>query len=134
MSEKKNLIAVYGTLRQGCGNYEHFLEDADYKGTFDSEPIYSLYSLGGFPGLKTDGQTSVKMEVYGVDDMTAKAVDALEGYNPNRVPHFYDKQSIETPWGTAGVYIYVRDIAARELIVNGDWKERTFKPVKDGVN
>jgi gamma-glutamylcyclotransferase (GGCT)/AIG2-like uncharacterized protein YtfP len=127
--ERNILIAVYGTLRKGCGNSEYFLKEAEFKGTFNSEPTYSLYSLGGFPGLKKEGQTSVVMEVFAVNEREASSIDGLEGYQEGREPHFYDKQSIETPWGTAGVYIYVRDTSQRELIESGDWVNRHLKPV-----
>jgi gamma-glutamylcyclotransferase (GGCT)/AIG2-like uncharacterized protein YtfP len=133
MSRNK-LIAVYGTLRRGCGNYNYLLTQADYKGEFLSEPIYSLYSLGGFPGLKNGGTTSVKMEVFSVNDEEASNVDALEGYTEGMDnPYFYDKQSIETPWGTAGVYIYVRPADGLRLIESGDWLEGTKKVVIDGL-
>jgi gamma-glutamylcyclotransferase (GGCT)/AIG2-like uncharacterized protein YtfP len=128
--ERNNLIAVYGTLRKGCGNHSHFLRNADFKGEFSTEPVYSLYSLGGFPGLKANGNTSVKMEVYAVNDDEADTVDSLEGYSKNRTPHFYDKEEIETPWGTASVYTYVRDVNEDSFIPTGDWLNRVvMEPV-----
>ena len=116
----KNLIAVYGSLRQGFGNHR-LLKDSKYLGSFNSKPEFNLYSLGGFPGLKTDGKTSVVMEVYEITDEVAKNVDNLEGYDPNRKSTFYDKINIETPYGVAGVYIYVDHISEKRLIASGDW-------------
>lgn len=125
MSKERNiLLAVYGTLRRECGNNKHFLSEAEFKGEFSSEPVYGLYSLGGFPGLKEDGNTSVKMEVFAVNEDEALRVDALEGYSVNREPHFYNKKEIETPWGDAHVYVYVRDVEKRDLIESGDWLNR----------
>ena len=127
--ERNNLVAVYGTLRKGAGNHNHFLRNAELKGEFSSEPIYNLYNLGGFPGLRENGNTSVKMEVYAVNDNEADLVDSLEGYVKGRQPHFYDKKEIETPWGPASVYLYVREVEAQHLIESGDWfnkKERPF--------
>lgn len=127
---KRNiLIAVYGTLRKGNGNHR-LIENADYKGTFTTDPIYSLYSLGGFPGLREDGQTAVVMEVYTVNKEEAHRVDGLEGYNPGEKPYFYDKIQIETPWGQAGVYTYVRQPNESSLIKSGDWMNR-FEKVED---
>lgn len=117
---KKKLIAVYGTLRKGFGNHR-LIQNADYLGTFKTEPIYNLYSLGGFPGLKNNGDTSVVMEVYAVTDEEAYHVDCLEGYTPGQPAYFYDKQDIETPWGTAGVYIYVNSISEDRKIESGDF-------------
>jgi gamma-glutamylcyclotransferase (GGCT)/AIG2-like uncharacterized protein YtfP len=120
--EGKTLVAVYGSLRKGLGNHR-LLENSEYLGEFKSEPIYSLYSLGGFPGLKENGTTSVVMEVYAVDEPTARRVDALEGYSPDRPATFYDKKMIETPYGEAGVYLYVNDIPEDRFVESGDWKQ-----------
>ena len=122
MNNKKTLISVYGSLRKDMGN-DHLLSDSKYLGTFNSEPVFSLYSLSYYPGLKTNGNTSVVMEVYEVDDKVAQRIDNLEGYSPNKPATFYDKIPIETPWGTASVYIYVNDIPEERLVKSGDWKE-----------
>lgn len=118
---KKNLIAVYGSLLSEMHN-NYILESAKLLGTFKTEPIYNLYSLGSFPALKTGGNTSVTMEVYAVDDTVAEKVDRLEGYTPGGNNTFYDKIPIETPYGEASVYIYVNDIPQDRLVESGDWK------------
>ena len=124
MKENKNriLVSVYGSLRQNMGNHR-LLEKASYLGEFKTEPVFSLYSLGGFPGLKEGGTTSVVMEVYEVTEAEAAKVDMLEGYTPGRPATFYDKIPIETPYGTASVYTYVNDIPEDRLVESGDWKE-----------
>lgn len=122
MSKNKNIIAVYGSLRQGLHNHT-LIQNSKKLGTFTSKPEYSLYSLGGFPGLKEGGKTAVVMEVYEVDDITARHVDSLEGYSPNRPATFYDKKQIDTPYGKAGVYTYVNDIPQNRLVESGDWYE-----------
>ncbi len=116
-------VAVYGSLRKGLGNHNYFLKNAKYLGEFKTEPIYSLYSLGGYPGLKENGSTSVTMEVYEVNEQEAEAIDRLEGYSSNRQSTFYDKEIINTPYGEAGVYIYVNSIPENRLVKSGDWKE-----------
>jgi gamma-glutamylcyclotransferase (GGCT)/AIG2-like uncharacterized protein YtfP len=121
---RNTLICVYGSLRKEFGNHR-LIKDAEYKGMFSTDPVYSLYSLGGFPGLKENGNTSVVMEVYAVNDAEAHNVDMLEGYTPGEPAYFYDKVNIETPWGEAGVYIYVGNIAEDRLVKSGDWF--TFK-------
>jgi len=129
--EKRNiLIAVYGTLRKENGNHR-LIENADYKGTYTTEPIYNLYSLGGFPGLKEGGKTAVVLEVYAVNKEEARRVDGLEGYYPGETPTFYDKIQIETPWGKADVYTYVRQPHESSLIESGDWMNRTKKIVEE---
>jgi group I intron endonuclease len=116
------LIFVYGTLRKNNGNHR-LIENADFLGEHATEPIYNMYSLGGFPALKLNGNTSIKGEVYAVNASEAMRVDSLEGYSPNETPTFYDKTTIETPWGQAGVYIYVGQPDESRLIESGDWKE-----------
>ena len=116
-----NKICVYGSLRAGLHNH-YLIEDSKLLGTFTTEPIFSLYTLGGFPGLKLVGKTGIVMEVYEVDDQTAKRVDQLEGYNINSKNNsFYDKIIIDTPYGEAGVYIYVSPISEDRLVERGDW-------------
>ena len=121
---KRKLIAVYGSLRAVMGN-DHLLTNSKYLGDFQTKPEFSLYSLGGYPGLKKRGNTSVTMEVYEVDEKTAERVDRLEGYTPGKNNTFYDKISIDTPYGESDVYIYVSDISEERLVESGDW--RAFK-------
>lgn len=120
----KILISVYGSLRKELGNHEYHLGKANYLGTFNTEPVYNLHSLGGFPGLKEKGNTSVVMEVYEVNEIEAYNIDRLEGYRPGSKNNtFYDKKDIETPWGTASVYIYVSELPKSSIVESGDWKE-----------
>jgi gamma-glutamylcyclotransferase (GGCT)/AIG2-like uncharacterized protein YtfP len=122
---KKILIAVYGTLRLGHGNYQHLLnhEGAEHLGTFKTEPIFNLYNLGGFPGLKEKGDTAVTMDVFSVDERTAARVDQLEGYSEGRSATFYDKIMTPTPYGEAGVYIYVGNVREENKIESGDYSQ-----------
>lgn len=118
----KILVAVYGSLRKNMGNHR-LLENANYLGEFKTEPIFSLYSLGGYPGLKENGETSVTMEVYEVTPEEASRVDRLEGYTPGSKHNtFYDKIFIDTPYGQAGTYIYVPQIRPEAIVESGDWK------------
>lgn len=123
MVENRILVAVYGSLRKNLGNHR-LLETSEYLGEFTTKPEYSLYSLGGFPGLKEKGTTAVVMEVYSVTPQVDLRLDMLEGYDRNSNDNtFYDKKTIETPFGTAGVYVYVPSVQNRDLVVSGDWKE-----------
>ncbi len=123
MDKNKNLVAVYGSLRKGFGNHDYHLGKAVYLGTFSTEPIYSLHSLGPYPGLKENGSTSIVMEVYEVTDIEASKIDNLEGYVPgSKHNNFYDKKEISTPWGLASVYVYINNLPKSTIIENGDWK------------
>lgn len=119
----KHLVCVYGSLLTGLGNHRVIEgENTELLGDFISEPVYTLYDLGSFPGLHENGSTAVKMEAYLVDDEIARDVDGLEGYSPNRPATFYDKKTIETPWGTSSVYIYMGNPGEEHKIESGDWK------------
>ena len=83
MNNKKYLVSVYGSLRKKQSNYEYYLSSSIYKGTFSTEPEYTLHSLSYYPGLKLNGSTSIVMEVYEVDEETLNTVNRLEGYRPN---------------------------------------------------
>lgn len=119
----KILVAVYGSLRKELGNHR-LLENSIYLGEFKTPAKYSLYALGGYPGLKQKGTSEVVMEVYEVTPEQANRIDQLEGYSPNRTNNdFYDKVTIETPYGDAGTYIYMPDVSQRILVESGDWRE-----------
>lgn len=119
MSNK--LVAVYGSLRKNGGN-DGLLRGSEYVGTFKTKPEYTLVSLGGFPGIHHEGTTEVTMEVYSVDEATGTRLDRLEGYSPERDDNtFYDRKTIETPFGDAHVYLYVPSIKNKEVVENGDW-------------
>ena len=73
------LLAVYGALRQeGPSNY--LLNNSKYIGDFDTELIYDMYSLGSFPALIADGNTSIKMEVYEINEDTLKVLNRVQEY------------------------------------------------------
>ena len=118
---KKYLVACYGSLRRGMGNHQYYLSDSEYKGTFSTEPKYTLHSLQWYPGLKLNGNTSVVMEVYEVDEETLKNLNRLEGYYPGEKSTFYDRIEINTPWGKAFTYIYVNELSKESIVESGDW-------------
>ena len=118
---KKYLVSVYGSLRFGMSNHQYYLSDSEYKGTFSTEPEYTLHSLQWYPGLKLNGNTSVVMEVYEVDEKTLTNLNRLEGYYPGEKSTFYDRIEINTPWGKAFTYIYVNELSKESIVESGDW-------------
>lgn len=130
----KHLVAVYGSLRKTMSNYQYYLSSSEYKGTFLTEPEYTLYSLSYYPGLKQNGNTSVVMEVYEVDDYTLENLNRLEGYRSGEKATFYDRIEIDTPWGKAFTYIYVNELSKNSIVESGDWvlhksKEKSWSSV-----
>lgn len=127
---KKHLVAVYGSLLSGLGNHSVIeSKNTELLGEFETDPVYSMYDLGYYPGLKEDGKTSVKLEVYAVDDITAGRVDRLEGYTEGVKATFYDKKVINTPFGEAGIYTYVPLVNKDRLVESGDWRSHLNKKI-----
>jgi gamma-glutamylcyclotransferase (GGCT)/AIG2-like uncharacterized protein YtfP len=123
------LIAVYGTLRKNMPNHGKII-NSKYKGSFDTLPIYTMYALGHYPGLKK-GHTSILMEVYDVTPDELSQVNALEGYNPHSNTNtFYDRILIRTPWGMAYTYMYIPSVHDYEEVESGDWKEHYEMNIK----
>jgi len=121
MKENKYLVAVYGSLRKKMGNHQYYLSNSEYKGTFSTEPEYTLHSLSYYPGLKLNGNHSIVMEVYKVTEETLDNLNRLEGYRYGEKSTFYDRIEINTPWGKAFTYIYVNKLSKDSIVESGDW-------------
>jgi len=120
------LVAVYGSLRKGLSNYSR-IQDANYKGQFDTEPIYTMYDLKYYPAIIKGGNTSVVMEVFEVDKNTLKDLDSLEGFDDSRdtTLNYYNRETIKTPYGKAIVYIFnqAEALHGKNIVETGDWKD-----------
>ena len=109
-----HLVFVYGSLKKGFGNNYHLQENAEYLGDFVTEPIFTMYSLGGFPAIREKGRTPITGEVYRVGSLSS--LDRLEGH-----PTFYKRQEISTPYGKAWVYILTYEPMTSKVIEIGIW-------------
>lgn len=118
----KKLCAVYGSLKKNKGNHEMFLGKAKYIGRTITEPIYTMYSLGGFPGVVENGNTAIHLEVYEVTDEEDKHIEGLEGYREYapETSH-YLKKEIDTEFGKASIYIYNRKANELPVVETGNW-------------
>jgi len=122
--QNKNKVAVYGSLLKGLHNHNYYLKNAKYIGEFDSDPDYTLYDLGQYPGLKRKGNTSIRMEVYEVDNIQLNKIDTLEGYHPqNKDSSHYNRFEIDTPYGKAYSYEYNPKVNSITKVLSGDWKD-----------
>lgn len=118
-------VAVYGSLLKGLHNHNSYLGEAKYIGEFQTEPKFTMVDLGSFPGLLNDGNTSVSMEVYDVDDVQLSELDRLEGYSSDTPEQsYYKRELFKTPYGEA--YYYVFNGAKRKdenIVTGGNWRE-----------
>lgn len=113
----QHLVFVYGTLRKGEANH-HYLAQSQCLDSCQSGLDYKLYDLGEYPAV-SDGNTAISGEVYLIDDHTLQALDKLED-----VPVEYRRETIETPFGTAWIYLYQDSSKLVNEIVSGDWCQR----------
>lgn len=115
-----NLIAVFGSLRKGLLYHDAILSNEEYIGETTTDPIFTLFDYGNFPGLIHAGNTEVTIEVYKVNNNeTWKNLDMLEGY-----PSFYNRMIIETVFGYVWIYYNsAEQLAERTVIASGDWKD-----------
>lgn len=129
--ELKHKIAVYGSLRKGLYNYERHLKTSKYLGEFDTLPEFSMFDLGSYPGLKVGGSTSIKMDVFEVTEEVLSDINNLEGYSETNPEYntFYDRITIDTPYGQAFTYIYIPDTESKEKVYSGDWVDHFTSPL-----
>lgn len=115
-----NLVAVYGSLRQGLHNHP-VLGDSEYVGTSQVQG-FDMYSYGSYPYVSpSDGSDgTITVEVYRVvDEQDARSLDGLEGY-----PSFYDRKQVPTEFGDAWVYFIDYENNERFVqVTSGDWYE-----------
>lgn len=112
-----HLVFVYGTLRQGESNH-HYLQGSEYLGLFETEPCYQLFNLGPYPGVVA-GNDKLIGEIYRITEEVLAQLDILED-----IPNEYIRNTIETPYGTAWIYIYQPTSPLEEAIASGNWLYR----------
>lgn len=134
--KKINLVAVYGSLRKSMHNH-HILMNSKFIGTFDSEPIYTMYSVGGsYPAIIEGGSTSVLMEIYQVDEAVQKRLDQLEGYDEQYEDsdNYYSRTILNTPYGIAYLYLFNDEIKGYKKVDSGDWVQEKENINKNVIN
>lgn len=118
---KKHLLACYGTLKSGFYN-NYIIETGKLIGTFKTEPLYTMVSLGSYPALRRNGNNSITYELWEVDDITLKRVYQLEGYKGKGESNWYDIDVIDTPHGKAKMFVMDSVKDGRIEIKDGVWK------------
>ena len=109
-------IFVYGSLRRKQGN-SHWMTNAQLMGEH-TEKNFVLYSLGHYPGA-VPGEGGVMGEVYRIDASTLSELDALRTQGGE-----YKRHLIQTPYGSAWMYVYQRPVDGLTKIESGNWLDR----------
>ena len=124
---KKTLFAVYGSLKKGFHNHA-YVRGAKLLGTYKTDPIYTLVSLGSYPAVKRGGNTSIEYELYETDNESIiKSVHNLEGYSGVRGSsrNWYDTDPIQTKFGEAEMFVMNKEAYPNALVVeNGVWNNK----------
>ena len=114
-------VAVYGTLMSNCVN-NPLLEDSILLGSFQTEPVYNMYSRDGkFPYIMNEGSSSIDMEVYTFTKQDIlDRLDDLEAVNKK----LYERVIIKTPYGRAYVYVAPKKLNPADTRINsGNWRD-----------
>lgn len=107
--EEKEYYFVYGTLKREYGN-NHILSESSTAKFIEeavTEPEFTLYNLGPFPGVSDTGNTAVHGEIWSVEDAYTKLrLDRLEGYRKDDPKSgLYDKKIIKIKDKEVNIYL-----------------------------
>lgn len=111
----RELVFVYGTLRQGQRNH-YMLGSSYFLGVYVTEPCYTMLDLDTYPGVVHGGHCAITGELYRVTPATLATLDELEDY-----PNLYDRAVFETKHGRAWIYLYRRRTGCEHVVACGDW-------------
>lgn len=121
MNKTKTPVFVYGTLKKG--NYNNrWLGDAEYQGeAITKHPKFSLYNLGHYPGMKSNGRQKIHGQVFLINDEIHKHLRQLESY-----PSMYREEWIqvilnETEEIKTLTYLYNHKTDDSKIIESAKW-------------
>lgn len=107
---------VYGTLKKGFGN-NHLLSGDTFVGEATTLPNFTMFSMGGFPGVSKEGETQIRGEIYEVSPSTLERLDRLEGH-----PNWYIREEVPTSLGRAWIYLQPANSRGGKNIPSGIWE------------
>lgn len=118
--ELRTRVFVYGTLLAGERNHFH-LEGARLVAEARTQPAFTLYDFGPYPGMVATGNHAVVGEVYEVDEPMLAAMDRLEGH-----PRFYRRTSIRLEDGSAveAYLLQPEQVSHLPIIAAASWRAR----------
>lgn len=119
------LLCVYGTLKTNQSNH-HYLKHSKLLGDHKTSPEFTMYSMGGFPAVCKEGDTSIHCEVYEVNEKDLPGIYRLEGYtgtkdHPN---NWYDCVDVETDYGRAEMFVF-KTKPNKSIIKSGVWTRKS---------
>jgi gamma-glutamylcyclotransferase (GGCT)/AIG2-like uncharacterized protein YtfP len=118
-----NIVAVYGTLREGLNN--HTLISECKRIGLGWLTGFRMHNLGDYPGIVStlDDGGRIRVEWYDVSDEILEELDRLEGYDPNAVDaSMYIRKRIFSPYGRGWIYLYNKSLDNAPYMEAGDWE------------
>jgi gamma-glutamylaminecyclotransferase len=114
-------VFVYGTLMRREHNHR-LLSGCAFLGEARTEPGFTLYDLGGCPGMTRGGSGLVSGEVCEVTPEVLHVLDELEGH-----PDWYERTPIHVDDGRrVEEYLMTAEQAqGARVISSGNWRKRT---------
>ncbi len=109
-------IIVYGSLRRKQGN-SHWMTHAQWLGNHWLEG-YEMYDLGHYPAV-IPGDGKVFCEVYRINSSILAELDELKSNAKD-----YKRELVQTPYGSAWLYLYLYPVTGLPRISHGDWLNR----------
>lgn len=113
-----NLVFVYGTLRKNLG-WNHLLKNSEFISNAITKDSYAMYA-NSIPYVKeSEKVSSIKGEIYLVNDETLKNLDSLENH-----PNWYFRKEIEVLTElneTKLAWIYFNEDPKGEKVLSGDY-------------
>ncbi len=109
-------VIVYGSLRRKQGN-SHWMTNAMWLGDHVLHG-YALYNLGHYPAV-VPGEGEVYCEVYRITASILAELDELKSNTRD-----YKRELIQTPYGSAWIYLYKYPTDDLPRIDCGDWVKR----------
>lgn len=129
--EKNVLVAAYGSLRRGMGNFRvNERAGGEFVGTGKTNDNIDLFQYcSGFPSVSlqhSDAGKSVVVDLFRTTQQGLEgAYDMLEGHHGNDNPHtFYKRTQIQVTLDSGEevtAWIYHIDEQTGPLVEGGDW-------------
>lgn len=126
--EKLMLLGIYDSFRKN-GKHAITMNSADSKliGSYFTEPIHNIYDLevDDECGISNHGNTSIKIEVYEVNEAMIKKLSRHYGYYEALEPsqNIYVKEKVKSPYGEIFIFTYNDISFTCKQIHEGDWIE-----------
>lgn len=125
--EPCHTVFVYGTLKQGHGNWQRLLKDrSTFVGHAQTADKFSMVNFGAPVVFRVPAVAPVRGEVYRVSDRVLSDLDRLEGFRGEGERNNYDRAEIDVLVAQvpeplkALIYLSERPLSYRTMMVEPD--------------